>query len=83
MLILFAFASRDMELKFIGGNKTISWAVLAILAVLLIVSTSYVFNWVINWDLVQGWFMTDWFGFILLVALGFGAYWFVRVGAKK
>jgi hypothetical protein len=78
LLILFAFASRDFEFKILTKTKGVAWVVLVILAVLLIVSTSYVFNWVINWDLLQGWLQEDWFGFILLVALGIGAYLFIK-----
>jgi hypothetical protein len=83
ILLLLMFAGgRDFDLKFLTGSKGFSWALLAILVILLVVSTAYVFNWVINWALVKEWFMTDWFGFILLVVLGFGAYSFMKTKAK-
>ncbi|MAG39874.1 hypothetical protein CMI41_02825 [Candidatus Pacearchaeota archaeon] len=70
LLILLAFAGKDNKLDFLHENNWFSWVVLIVIIILLVSSGSYVFNWVINWDLVEEWIMTDWFGFIALVVIG-------------
>lgn len=50
-------------------NPSMAWVLLALLVVVFVVSSSYVFNWAINWTTLKDWAHTDWFGFILLLAL--------------
>ena len=73
------FGGMDPKLEFLKTKNWFAFVLLGILVILLVISTSYVFNWVINWNSVNAWFGTDWFGFVLLVVLGFGAYAFTRV----
>ena len=32
-------------------------------------TSAYVFNWVLNWDMINNWFGDGWFGFILLLLI--------------
>jgi hypothetical protein len=55
--------------KFLGaeGTNWFAWVILAGVISLFIISSAYVFNWVVDWELLQGWVNTEWFGFILLL----------------
>jgi hypothetical protein len=57
--------------KFFGseGNKWFAWVLLVGVIALFIVSSAYVFNWVIDWSLIEGWLDEEWFGFILLLLI--------------
>ncbi len=46
-----------------------AWVLLIALIVFFIVSSAYVFHWVINWTMILDWFYTDWFGLVLLLAI--------------
>jgi hypothetical protein len=79
LLLLLMFGGMDPKLEFLKTKNWFAFVLLGVLVILLVTSTSYVFNWVINWDSVNTWFGTDWFGFILLIVLGFGAYAFMKI----
>jgi len=51
----------------------LAWVLSVFLIGFFIVSAGFVFNWAINWDSVNGWFDTDWFGFVLLLVIAFVA----------
>lgn len=50
-------------------NPSMAWVLLALLVVVFVVSSSYVFNWAVNWTTLKDWAHTDWFGFILLLIM--------------
>ncbi len=68
IMIFLAFIGKD-SLKLFSENKGVAWASVAVLIVLFLVSGVRVFNWVIEWDKIQAWFSTDWFGMVLLLVL--------------
>ena len=68
ILVLLAFVGDD-ALKVFAGNKAVAWVIVALLVVFFIISSSYVFNWAVNWSLVNDWFYTDWFGLVLLIVV--------------
>ncbi len=72
-IMLFVGFGGGSALKdaFGGGGKNISFVLLAILIIVFVVSSSYVFNWAINWDLIKGWFDEPWFGTGLLIIVAF------------
>lgn len=73
-LILLAFVGGKDGLKFL--QKTwVGWVILGLIIVFFIISSSFVFNWAVNWEMVNDWFYTDWFGFILLILLGVVVSW--------
>jgi hypothetical protein len=47
----------------------VAWILIAGLIVFFIISSAYVFAWSVNWDSVENWFSTDWFGFVLLLVI--------------
>lgn len=47
----------------------VSWVVLILIIVFFIISSSFVFNWAVNWGKVYDWFFTDWFSFVLLLVI--------------
>ena len=61
-------------------NKYVAWVLVAGLIVFFIVSSSYTFNWALNWTKVWNWFYTDWFSMILLFVIAGIAAWII---AKK
>jgi len=78
ILVMIAFVKGDLET--FTKNKYIAWVLLALLAIFFVISSAYTFNWAVNWDLVQSWFYTDWFGLVLLLVIAGIVSWVV---AKK
>ena len=64
MLITFTHGKADKIM-----NPSMAWVLLALLIILFVVSSSYVFNWAVNWTTLKDWAHTDWFGFILLLVM--------------
>ncbi|MEI6058829.1 MAG: hypothetical protein WCP89_03595 [archaeon] len=58
----------------------LAWVLLVALIVFFVISSAFTFNWAVNWDKVQNWFNTDWFGFVLLLVIAAVVSW---VLAKK
>jgi hypothetical protein len=50
-------------------NKGMAWAILALVIIVFVISSSYAFNWAINWSTLKVWAHTDWFGFVLLLIM--------------
>ncbi len=50
-------------------NPSMAWVMLAVLIIIFVVSSSYVFNWAINWSTLRDWAHKDWFGFVLLLVM--------------
>jgi len=63
---------------FFGAKDWFAWVLLALVVVFFIISSSYIFNWVVNWDLIVSWFDTEWFGMILLLAIAGIVSWKIK-----
>lgn len=50
-------------------NKNVAWAILAVIILIFVISSSYVFNWAVNWSTLNVWAHKDWFGFIVLLIM--------------
>lgn len=50
-----------------NGGKNITFVLVAILLILFVVASSYVFNWAVNWDMLKSWFDKPWFGTVVLI----------------
>jgi hypothetical protein len=61
-LIGFTHGKIDVIMK-----PWVAWALLAVVIIIFIVSSSYVFAWTINWEKLWDWAFTDWFGLVLLL----------------
>jgi hypothetical protein len=66
ILVLIGFVSGD-ALKTVTSHKAVAWVLLGLLVVFFVISSSYIFNWAVNWTLVNDWFQTDWWGLVLLL----------------
>ncbi len=71
MIMLFVGMAGKDSLKIIEGNKGVAWVLVAILIITFVVSSSYIFNWALNWDLIKSWFDEPWFGTGLLIIIAF------------
>ena len=80
--LLVTFTGKDFKLEILEKHNWFSWVFLVLIIGLFIFATSYTFDWVVNWastwGRVNSWIVSDWFGFVLLLALGAAAYWFVK-----
>ncbi len=68
IMMFLGFMGKD-SLKLIAENKGVAWAAFGILLILFVTSAASVFKWIIDWDKIQAWFYTDWFGMILLLII--------------
>jgi len=67
LIMLFLSLSGNDALEVFTKNKGVAWALVIILVLVFLFSSSYVFNWALNWDLVQSWFDESWFGMVALL----------------
>jgi hypothetical protein len=68
IMTVLAFTGKD-AIKIVSENKAVAWIILAILVIVFIFSSSYVFNWALSWDVVQSWFDQSWFGMVALIVV--------------
>ncbi|MCK5450074.1 hypothetical protein KAI32_04355 [Candidatus Pacearchaeota archaeon] len=64
---LLGFLPGKEPFAFLAKGNWFSWVILGGLIILFIISSSYIFNWVVNWGMVREWFNSDWFGMVLLL----------------
>jgi hypothetical protein len=69
LIALLGFLPGKEPFEFLGKGNWFSWAVLGVVVAVFIISAVYVFNWAVNWGMVQSWFDTGWFGMILLLVI--------------
>ena len=69
LLVVLTFLPGKDPLAFLTKNNWFSLVILGLVVAFFIISSAYVFNWMINWDLVSSWLNTDWFGMILLLII--------------
>lgn len=74
IMLVLGFVGKEATETF-TKNKTFAGALVGILVLIFVVSSSYVFNWVINWDLLQTWFDEDWFGMVILAVVAGIVFW--------
>ena len=75
VLLVLAFMPWDNPLNFLTKGAWFSWVLLGVIIALFVVSAAYVFNWAINWGMVNDWFYSDWFGMVLLLVIAFIVSW--------
>lgn len=68
IMMFLGFMGKD-SLKLIAENKGVAWVAFGLLIIAFIVSGSRIFQWIIEWDKIQAWFKTEWFGMILLIVI--------------
>ena len=82
LFLILAFVPGETPLAFLSNKNWFSWVVLAFMLIFFIISSSYIFNWVINWDYIWSGADTEWFGFVLLVIIGAVVSFVLTRGAK-
>lgn len=82
LILIFVSMGGGASLKdaFGNGGKGISIILLILLIIVFVISSSYIFNWAINWDMIKGWFDEPWFGTVLLLVVAFAV---AKVLTKK
>ena len=83
LISLLGFLPGKTPFEFLSKGNWFSWVVFGILVTFFIFSSSYIFNWVVNWGLVQEWFSSKWFGMILLLFIAAIVAWRVVPVVKK
>jgi len=78
LLVILAFLPGKMPLDFLTKNNWFSWVMLGLVIAFFIISSAYVFNWAINFGVVQDWFNSDWFGMILLLVIAAIVSWKIK-----
>jgi len=69
LLVILAFLPWKEPLAFLTKGSWFSYVVLAVIIGFFIMTSAHVFNYVVNWDLIQGWLESDWFGMVLLLVI--------------
>jgi hypothetical protein len=69
LVALLGFLPGKTPLAFLGAKNWFSWVIFGVVIALFIISASYIFNLVVNWDTVWSWMNTEWFGMILLLLI--------------
>jgi hypothetical protein len=73
ILLVAGFLGKDMTEMLSKGawGKGILIVVIIAIILLFVISSSFAFNWAINWDTIQNWFDDDWFGMTVLLVIAF------------
>lgn len=69
LVLILAFIPEIKIGDFLGKNDWFAWTLFVGMVIFFIISSAYVFNWVVNWGMVRSWFDTEWFGMILLLVI--------------
>jgi len=77
-LLGFLPGKEPFEFLGIGKGNWFSWAILGVVVAFFIISSAYVFNWVINWEMFGGWASDGWFGMILLLIIAAVVSWKIK-----
>jgi hypothetical protein len=69
-LVGFWPGEKDAPLKFLTESAGwFRWIIFGVILAFFIISSSYIFNWVLNWSLIWDWVHSDWFGMVLLLVI--------------
>ncbi len=82
LVVLMGFMPGDAMKSVLGKNNWFAWTILGIIVAVFIISSAYVFNWVVNWGMVWDWFDTDWFGMVLLLIIAGIVSWKITMKVK-
>jgi len=66
LFVLAAFFPGKLDFL---GKGWVSWVVVGALIAFFIIASAYSFSWAVNWNVVNDWFYSDWFGLVLLLVI--------------
>ncbi len=66
MIVLVSFTHGNFDAI---AKPWVAWVLVGALIGFFIISSSFVFNWAVNWAKVWEWCNSDWFGFVLLLII--------------
>jgi len=78
LIVVVAFVPGIDLAAFFGKGNWFAWGLLGLMLLFFVFSSAYVWNWVLNWELVTSWFDSDWFGMILLLAVAGVVSWKIK-----
>ncbi len=78
ILVVLAFIPGIDIGKFFGKGNWFAWVLLGLIVGFFIISSAYVFNWVVNWGMIRDWFDTEWVGMILLLVIAGVVSWKIK-----
>lgn len=78
LLVVIAFLPGKEPLGFLVKGNWFSWAVLGLIIALFVISSVYVFNWALDWNLIKGWVRGDIGGMILLLIIAAVVSWKIK-----
>lgn len=69
LIVILAFVPGIKIGEFFGKGNWFAWVLLGGMILFFIFSSAYIFNWVVNWELISRWTSEGWFGMILLLGI--------------
>ena len=63
ILLMLSFVGKEAS-EFFVKNTKVAGVLVALVIIMFIVSSSYAFNWALNFNVVQSWFDQEWFGMV-------------------
>jgi hypothetical protein len=78
ILVILAFLPGKEPLAFLTVNNWFSWVMLGVILSVFIISSSYVFNWAVNWDMIGSWLRGDVAGVVLLLIIAAVVSWKIK-----
>jgi len=78
LIALLGFLPGKEPFAFLGKGNWFSWVILGVIVAFFVISSAYVFNWAVNWGMVQDWFSSGWFGMILLLVIAAIVSWKIK-----
>ena len=78
LLVVLAFLPGKDPLAFLTKNDWFSWVILGLIVAFFIISSAYLFSWVVSWAVISSWFSSEWFGMILLLIIAAIVSWKIK-----
>ncbi len=69
VVAIVAFLPGKEPLSLLANKNWFGWVVIGAIILIFIISAANIFNVAVNLDLISDWVHSDWFGFILLLAI--------------
>jgi hypothetical protein len=78
LVVVVAFIPGFDFAAFFGKGDWFAWFLFVLMIGFFVISSAYVFNWVVNWGMIRSWFDSDWFGMVLLLLIAGVVSWKIK-----